>query len=122
MNKKVKKILIVLLNLILISTLFIAVSEAASVSDFGGDTSLLPETAKNTTVNILGTVLSVIRTVGAAVAICILMVIGCKYIIASAGDRADIKKYALNYVIGAIVLFGASGILGIIQNFVDAAI
>ena len=35
---------------------------------------------------------------------------------------ADIKKYAMNYVIGAIILFGAAGILGIIQRFVNASL
>ena len=41
---------------------------------------------------------------------------------ASAGDRADIKKYAVNYIIGAIILFGTTGILGIVQNFVKNSV
>lgn len=75
--------------------------------------------SKNISKNIISSVLSVVRIVAAAIALVILMIIGCKYIIASAGDRADIKKYAVNYVIGAVILFGASGIFGIIQNFVE---
>ena len=71
---------------------------------------------------ILSVVLEVTRTVGAAVAIIILMVIGAKYIIASAGERADLKKYAINYVIGALILFGASGILAMIKEFVVDAV
>ena len=39
-----------------------------------------------------------------------------------AGDRDNIKKYAMNYVIGAIILFGAAGILGIVQKFVETAL
>ena len=35
---------------------------------------------------------------------------------------SDIKKYAMNYVIGAVILFGASGLLGLAKNFVDAAV
>ena len=31
-------------------------------------------------------------------------------------------KYAMNYVIGAIILFGAAGILGIVQKFVETAL
>ena len=71
---------------------------------------------------ILAAVLSVIRTVGAAIAIVMLMTIGAKYIVASAGDRADIKKYAINYVIGAIILLGATGILSIVQNLVEESL
>ena len=124
MNKNLKRVLIVLFDIILISTLFLnVVSNAGSVSQFNGSTSLLASTnAKNATVGILGTILTITRTVGAAVAIGILMIIGCKYLMASAGDRADIKKYAMNYVIGAIILFGAAGILGIIQRFVNASL
>ena len=124
MNKNFKRVLIVLFDIILISTLFLnVVSNAGSVSQFNGSTSLLGSTnAKNATVGILGTILTITRTVGAAVAIGILMIIGCKYLMASAGDRADIKKYAMNYVIGAIILFGAAGILGIIQRFVNASL
>lgn len=124
MNKNFKRVLIVLFDIILISTLFLnVVSNAGSVSQFNGSTSLLASTnAKNATVGILGTILTITRTVGAAVAIGILMIIGCKYLMASAGDRADIKKYAMNYVIGAIILFGAAGILGIIQRFVNASL
>ena len=61
-------------------------------------------------------VLDVVRLVGAAVAVVMLMTIAAKYMIASSGDRADIKKYAFNYVIGAIILFAASGILTIVRD------
>lgn len=120
MNKRLKRLLIVLFDVILISTLFLnVVSYAGNVSQFTGSTSLLAGTnAKNATTGILGTIL----TIGAAVAICILMVIGCKYLMAAPGDRADIKKYAMNYVIGAMILFGAAGILGIVQRFVNTAL
>ena len=125
MNKNLKRVLIVLFDIILISTLFLNVVSNAggNVKQFSGSTSLLGSTnAKNATIGILGTILTITRTVGAAVAIGILMIIGCKYLMASAGDRADIKKYAMNYVIGAIILFGAAGILGIIQRFVNASL
>lgn len=123
MNKNLKRLIIVLFDIILISILFLnVVSYAASVKDFKGSAALLPASAKTSTISILGTILTITRTVGAAVAIGILMIIGCKYLMASAGDRADIKKYAMNYVIGAIILFGAAGILGIVQKFVETAL
>ena len=36
---------------------------------------------------------------------------------AAAGDKADIKKSAVAYVVGAIVIFAVTGILGVIQQF-----
>ena len=71
---------------------------------------------------ILSAILGVVRTAGAGIAVVMLMTIAAKYIVASAGDRADIKKYAINYVVGAIILFAATGLLTIVKNFVDASI
>ena len=46
-----------------------------------------------------------------------LIVLAIKYISAAPGDKADIKKHAVIYVVGAIVLFAATGILQIIKSF-----
>lgn len=80
-----------------------------------GDLSSVSE-LENLTDNTLGTAISVVRIAGTGISIVILMVIACKYMIASPGDRADIKKNAIPFVIGAIVLFGASNLIGILAN------
>lgn len=121
MDKKIVKIFIVFLNLIILATIFSNIILAASVSDFSGKSDMLGN-ANKSVVNILGTILEIVRIIGAAVALSMLMIIGVRYLLASAGDRADIKKYAMNYVIGAVILFGASGLLGLAKNFVDAAV
>lgn len=61
-------------------------------------------------------VISIARIVCVTIAIVMLLVIAMKYMISAPGDRADIKKHAVNYVIGAFVLFGVSGILTILNN------
>lgn len=66
---------------------------------------------------VIATVITLTRTITVAIAMVILLVIGMKYMIASPGDRADIKKHAVAYVIGAFILFGASGILTILLEF-----
>lgn len=71
---------------------------------------------------ILSAVLSIIRNAGVAIAVVVLMTIGAKYIVASAGDRADIKKYAINYVIGALILLGATGILSVVKTIIDESL
>ena len=71
---------------------------------------------------IIGSVLAVVKASGVTTAVVILMVIGIKYIMASAGDRADIKKYAVKYVIGALILFSATGLISIAQRVISSSI
>lgn len=80
-----------------------AASENAGITD-----------ANTTLKNATGRVLVLVKYICVVIAVIILTVIGAKYMIASPGDRADIKKHAIAYVAGAIILFGASGILEII--------
>lgn len=63
------------------------------------------------------TTISIMRIVCVTIAIVILLAISMKYMMSAPGDRADIKKHAVHYVIGAFILFGVTGILGIIDNF-----
>ena len=78
--------------------------------------------AKTVTKDIIGAILNTIRVASAGIAVVILIVLACKYMLASAGDRADIKKYAMNYIIGAFIMFGATAITSIIKTFVDNTI
>ncbi len=113
-----KRIVITLIIMLMISSILINInSYAGSVKQFDGNIDGAEDSA-TTVRKFIGAVLNIVRMVGAAVAISMLMIIACKYIIASAGDKADVKKYAVNYIIGALILFGASGILTIIQKFV----
>ena len=64
-----------------------------------------------------GKVAGLISVIAAAVAIVILIWLAIKYMSAAPADKADIKKSAVTYVIGAVLLFAASGVLGIIANF-----
>lgn len=67
--------------------------------------------------NIGGMVLSVAQIIGTAVAVIMLIVLAIKYISAAPNDKAEIKKHAVVYIVGAIVLFAASALLGIVKNF-----
>ena len=66
---------------------------------------------------IVGAVLYIIKIVAVGVALIMLAVLAMKYMTSAPSDRATIKKHAVVYVVGAIVLFGAAGILNIIENF-----
>ena len=66
---------------------------------------------------IVGAIISVVRIVAVGVAIIMLAFVAMKYMSAAPGDRAEIKKHAVIYVVGAVVLFGGAQLIGIIQNF-----
>lgn len=67
--------------------------------------------------SISGAILTMVQVVGTGVAIIMLIVLAIKYISAAPSDKAEIKKHAVVYVIGAVVLFAATGILQIVKNF-----
>ena len=77
------------------------------------DTSAPAKAAKD----ISGTIIGVVQVIGVAVAVIMLIVLAIKYISAAPNDKAEIKKHAVVYVVGAVVLFAASGILEIIKGF-----
>lgn len=67
--------------------------------------------------NISGAVITIARVVCAAVAVAMLAILGMKYMSAAPSEKADIKKHAVVYIVGAVIMFACTGILGIIQQF-----
>ena len=67
--------------------------------------------------NIIGMIINIAQVIGMGIAIIMLIVLAIKYIAASPEGKAEIKKNATIYVVGAVILFAASGILGIIRRF-----
>ena len=50
----------------------------------------------------------VVKVVGIFVAVIIIMVLGVRYMMGSAEEKAEYKKVMIPYLIGAVLLFGAS--------------
>lgn len=67
--------------------------------------------------SILNIFLGLAQVIGIAIAVIMLIVLAIKYISAAPGDKAEIKKHAVVYIVGAVVLFAASGIIQIIKTF-----
>lgn len=127
MNKVVKKLSCIVLLIILFSctfnTYFSNICEASGYSSLmKGEISQVQTKgdssgATTKVSNVLSVIITIIRIAGVCIAIVMLLTIAMKYMTAAAGEKADIKKSAVQYVVGAIVLFGVVGILGIISNF-----
>jgi hypothetical protein len=116
MTKKVMKIVAVLLAVAVVLSLTGSVfASDVDLDIFNGKTDT--SGASGSVTNIIGALINIIQIIGSGVAIIMLIVLAIKYISAAPGDKADIKKHAVVYVVGAIVLFAATGILQIIKNF-----
>ena len=113
MSKKVMKILTVLLLIAMLCNICTTV-----FADFDGFAEIKPASSQLATSvqNIGGYILGVAQVIGMVVAVVMLVVLAIKYISAAPNDKAEIKKHAVVYIVGAIVLFAASGILQIIKN------
>jgi len=113
---KLMKILIAILMMITILTSIsqVAFAEAPDPSNFPVITN---NPASNSVTSIIGTIIGIAQIIGVGVAIIMLIILAIRYISASPDGKAEIKKSATQYIIGAILLFGATGLLQIIKNF-----
>lgn len=67
--------------------------------------------------NVIGMIINIAQVIGMGVAIIMLIVLAIQYIAASPEGKAEVKKNATIYIVGAVILFAASGLLGIIRRF-----
>lgn len=117
MKNKTLKIIAVLLIAIALITLSTTIVRATT-----GFEPIKPKpagTAGEKVTNTAGQILTIVRIVGMAVAVIMLTILGIKYVAASPNEKADYKKGMTVYVVGAVLLFGASALLSVIQKFVE---
>ncbi len=106
MNKKMKKIMSLVLTFVLLMSMGATVFAVPTI-----------KTPSNSTIdNVAGNALGWVRWFGYAIAVAMLLYIGIKYMMASANEKADLKKGSINYVIGAVLVAAASTLVG---AFVD---
>ena len=72
--------------------------------------------AQQDVTNIGNQIIGIITTVGVVVAVVILLVLGIKYMMGSASEKAEYKKTMIPYLVGAILIFGASAITKVVVN------
>ena len=122
MTKKSMKLIIAVLAMIIAVSFVSVVMVSATTTDDSLDVTQFQGKGDNSGAtssvqNIIGALITIIQVVGSGVAIIMLIVLAIKYISAAPGDKAEIKKHAVVYVVGAVILFAATGILGIVKNF-----
>lgn len=125
---KLNKIMKIVVSLLLIALLITAFTQFVSAeettydpmdpkSGFDNYNKKDDSGAAITAQNLIGKIINIAQVIGMGVAILMLIVLAIKYISASPEGKAEIKKNATIYIVGAVVLFAATGILQIIRRF-----
>ena len=113
MKKKLIKILIFTVTIILLlgsSQVF-----ALNTDYYKPDT--LMDTNSSKFMTLAGKIFQIISTVGTISSVIIISIIGIKYMLGSVEEKAEYKKTAMTYFIGAVLLFSATTIPNILYSY-----
>lgn len=118
-NKNVVRVFSVLLIIFVLCSSLMPVFAGSGVEIPASDAGDKGSEAANAARDIGNTVLGVVQVISGFTAVILLVILAIKYMTSSPEGKADIKKTAIIYVVGAFVLFGASWILGMLQSTFD---
>lgn len=113
MKKDILKLIVInIVILILVFSLNIVFANPFSVYDGAS--------VNSTEIKSLGgKVLGIINVAGTVIAICVLLFIGMKFMIASPDEKANLKGALTPYIVGAVLLFASTNIAHLIYEFSD---
>ena len=113
MNKKLVKIFSILVMVIMLSSIALNVF-ALSPSDITAD----PTVKGATEIKTVGKkVVGILQAVGVILSVIVLIVLGIKYMMGSAEEKAEYKKTMMPYIVGAALIFAASAFAQVIYQF-----
>lgn len=69
--------------------------------------------------NIGNDIITILSTIGIVVSVIVLVVLGIKYMMGSAEEKAEYKKTLMPYIIGAGLVFAAASIANIVYTFMQ---
>ena len=119
--KKQVKIISIKLVVLMVLTSISSVVCAADVESQIKKISQGNKSANADKVTELGaTIVTIMQTVGIVVAVVILLVIGIKYMIGSAEEKAEYKKTMIPYIVGAILIFASTTIVNVVYNIANS--
>ncbi len=111
--KKTQKIfnfiLIIIMIFFLISPVVNATTQPSDIKEVVVDTKDLQQAGNN--------IVRILQTFGVILSVIILIIIGIKYMLGSAEEKAEYKKTLMPYVIGAALIFAASTFAQVAYDF-----
>lgn len=111
---KISLIIITIISIVCITGIANAANDAFP-EELNGKSSAV----SNNVSGYASTILGVVQVIGYSVAVIILAWLGVKYIMASPDGKAEIKKQAFAYLLGAVLLFAAGSIVGWIRGAIN---
>lgn len=125
MKKTVKIMTVLLIAVMLLASVGSVVFAATASSNPEDVLSAMQNAAQNGSANgteeittLGGRIVSIVQVVGVVIAVVIILVIGIKYMIGSAEEKAEYKKTMMPYIVGAILIFAGSTIVNVVYNLV----
>lgn len=86
----------------------------------GSPGELKPEQSGTEQIDSVGQrVMGILQALGIVIAVAVLMILGIKYMMGSAEEKAEYKKTMIPYVIGAVLIFAATTIANAVFNFAN---
>jgi type IV secretory pathway VirB2 component (pilin) len=83
-----------------------------------GELQANPDATGTTEIQSFGeNIMGVLTTVGVVIAVVILIILGIKYMMGSASEKAEYKKTMIPYIIGAACIFLAPTIANMLYSF-----
>lgn len=122
MKKSIKVISTLLLAIMLVAsiatTAFAAVNLNTTINNIENQN--LNGNADSQITKVGGNIVNIIQIVGIVIAVIVLLVIGIKYMIGSASEKAEYKKTMIPYVVGAVLVFAGTSLVKVIYSLATA--
>ena len=115
MKKSIKVISTLLLTIMLVASIagtVLAVDPNTVLNGLDGNGNV--QTSDLTKVG--NNIVTIIQVVGIVIAVIVLLVIGIKYMMGSASEKAEYKKTMIPYIVGAVLIFAGTSLVRVIYS------
>lgn len=123
MKKQIKLISIVLVIMIALLSISNVVLAANSTVDLSGKIDEIAKGDSSVTTdkltNIGQTIVTIMQVVGIVVAVVVLLILGIKYMMGSAEEKAEYKKTMIPYLVGAVLIFASTTIVNVVYQLAN---
>lgn len=116
MNKTVK-----LVSILLVAVMMIMIGSTSVMAASGIIDSMKPTYSDSSGIAGVGQkIVDIISTIGVVISVIVLLVLGIKYMMGSASEKAEYKKTMIPYLVGAVLIFGASAIAKVVVSMAQS--
>ena len=119
MKKSIKVISTLLLAIMLVASIagtVLAVDPNTVLNGLNGNGNV----QTNDLTKVGNNIVTIIQVVGIVIAVIVLLVIGIKYMMGSASEKAEYKKTMIPYIVGAVLIFAGTSLVKVIYSLASS--